>query len=394
VTPPSLRRRPVSGLIAIAVLGGCAGESPPAITATVRDSAGVTIVTNDGTDRPLAWTVRPVFVLGGEEDGPEAFYRVSAGLVAVDGADNMTVADPHAARIHHFASDGTHRWSAGHRGSGPGEFENPSGVSAAPEGRIAVFDARRRAVVVFDTLGSMVADRRAGAYTQKLALGVSAEIEERWVYGDDGQAVTIRVLGADDTLELVRTRPVPTYHARMEGCGPAPTLVGPIMLSATPAWDARDTLVAVAAGPEYGVDLYTVAGRLWRTVRRALPARASTIADAEHWAEAHPIRFTRGGGQECRIPPAEMVEKMGYADSLPAIAALVLAPDGSMWIRRWTVSEGQGPIDLFDPSGAYVGTLPATFPFPLDVRSDGRLLYAEKDSLDVERLVIAEVVRE
>jgi hypothetical protein len=172
------------------------------------------------------------------------------------------------------------------------------------------------------------------------------------------------------------------------------TSVGPIMLSATPAWDVRDTLVAVAAGPEYRVDLFTVAGRLSRSVRRMVPARASTVADAERWAEAHPVRFTRAGGQECRIPAAEMVEKMGYADSLPAIAAVLLAPDGSLWIRRWAVAEDEGPIDVFGPAGAYVGTLPSTFPFPLDVRHDGRLLYTERDSLDIERLVVAEVARD
>jgi hypothetical protein len=166
------------------------------------------------------------------------------------------------------------------------------------------------------------------------------------------------------------------------------------MLASQPAWDVGDTLVAVATGADYRIEILSADGHLLRSVRRALPARGATVVDAERWAEANPIRFTQAGGAECRIPVAEMVEKIGYADSLPAIGLVVLAPDGALWVRRWSVSGHDGPIDVFDPTGAYLGTLPSTFPFPLHVRTDGRLLYAEKDSLDIERLAIGEVVRD
>jgi hypothetical protein len=87
-----------------------------------------------------------------------------------------------------------------------------------------------------------------------------------------------------------------------------------------------------------------------------------------------------------------MVEKIGYADSVPAIEDLVLAPDGSLWIQRWTHEAGTGPVDVFDPSGHYAGTLPHNVPLPLHVTSRGTVLVAERDSLDVERLLVAELV--
>jgi hypothetical protein len=376
----------------LAALAGCGGSPLPA-TATVRDSAGVTIVTKDATDRPLSWTVRPVFTLGGQDDGPEAFYQVNADLVALDGADNMTVVDPMAARVHQFAADGSHRWSVGNRGSGPGEFEYPIGVSAGPDGRLLVFDPRRGAILELDSAGGLAGEHRARGITVAVAAARSAEVVEQWRYGDDGRVAQLSALTGTDTVTLVRAPPVRTSTARFEACGPGPASVTPVMLAPELAWYVRDTIIAAATGAEYAVRFVTAEGRVVRVVRRALPARAATVADAEHWAEEHPVVYTRGAS-ECRIPAMEMVEKIGYADSVPAIGALVLTPDGGLWVRRWSVTGTAGPIDVFGAAGDYLGTLPSTFPFPLHVRTDGRMLYAEKDSLDIERLVVAEVVRE
>jgi len=380
-------------LRAAAVVAACQGrDTPPAVH--VADSAGVTIVTSGAADRPLAWSVRPELRLGGADVGPESFFRVSAALVAVDGRDNMTVADPMAARLHQFAADGTHRWSAGARGSGPGELELPVGISVTPDGGLAVHDARRRVVVGFDSGGRVTDEHRTPGFTPAVRRAGAAEVAERARYGDDGRVTTLVAMRGADTTTLLRTAPVRTSTARLEGCGPSPARVGPLMLSAELAWHVRDTLIAAAAGPAYAVDIFTPAGRLVRSIRRDVPARAATAADAERWAAEHPVVFTRGPGMECRIPAAEMVEKIGYADSLPAVGQVTLAPDGGLWVRRWSVTGRDGPIDVFDAAGAYVGTLPATFPFPIHVRADGRILYAERDALDVERLVVAEVERE
>lgn len=382
---------PILALVALPVLMAC-DRSGPGRRVTIQDSAGTTIVTSGATDLPLTWTVRSLFRLGGADAEPEAFYQVNARLVTVDGADNMTVADPMAARIHQFAPDGTHRWSAGSRGGGPGEFEHPSVVSATSDGALAVLDSRRRAILFFSSSGQFAGEHRAPSFAIRVAHATAGEVVERWHYGSDGRVASLSVVTGADTLPIVRTSPVQTSTAQFAGCGPGPARQGPLMLAPELAWYLRDSTIAAATGPGYAIGTYDVHGRLLRSIRRALPGQAATVADAERWAADNPIIYTRGTS-ECRITTGEMVEKIGYADSLPAIAQVVVAPDGTLWVRRWSVTGHDGAIDIFDPAGGYVGTLPHTFPFPLHVRADGRLLYAEKDALDVERLVVGEIVR-
>ena len=48
------------------------------------DSAGVMVVVNTAPDRPLEWSQTPLIQLGGEDDGPEAFFEVSRPLVSFD----------------------------------------------------------------------------------------------------------------------------------------------------------------------------------------------------------------------------------------------------------------------------------------------------------------------
>ena len=52
-----------------------------------------------------------------------------------------------------------------------------------------------------------------------------------------------------------------------------------------------------------------------------------------------------------------------------------------------------GPIDIFDNSGVYEGTLPAGTPFPLVFLGNDRFGGAETDATDISRLVVFRVHR-
>jgi hypothetical protein len=215
---------------------------------------------------------------------------------------------------------------------------------------------------------------------------------EQWQYGYEGRVVALAVLEGNSVRALARSRPTPTVTAHFEGCGPMPGSRGPIIFAPDLPWDVHDSLVAFAAEAGYVVRVANLEGRVFRSVRRGVRARPATRADAEHWAREHPIRVTSGAG-ECRIRPGEMVDKMGFADSLPSISGIRLAPDGTLWVQRWTVGDEPGPVDVFDASGEYLGTLPEGVPFPLEFTPGGHVLVAERDELDIERLVVAELIR-
>jgi sugar lactone lactonase YvrE len=60
------------------------------------------------------------------------------------------------ARVHKFAADGTHLFSWGEPGSGPGEFRLPHGVWIDRRGRVLVCDRENDRVQVFDQDGKFL----------------------------------------------------------------------------------------------------------------------------------------------------------------------------------------------------------------------------------------------
>lgn len=85
----------------------------------------------------------------------------------------------------------------------------------------------------------------------------------------------------------------------------------------------------------------------------------------------------------------EMEGPESFTSVNPAgLDALRFAPDGLLWVVRGHVDGEEPAIDVFDPAGSYVGTLPPGSPVPLLFLPDGRLVAEETDELDVDRLVV------
>ena len=77
----------------------------------------------------------------------------------------------------------------------------------------------------------------------------------------------------------------------------------------------------------------------------------------------------------------------GIAEFVPAIRTLRVGPDGRIWVSRNGPRPEPTPTDILAADGSYVGTLPADAQYPIGFLPDGRLLAAERDELDVVRLV-------
>ena len=73
------------------------------------------------------------------------------------------------------------------------------------------------------------------------------------------------------------------------------------------------------------------------------------------------------------------------------IGRVEIAPDGVLWVQRFSVGDSPGLIDLFAPGGEYLATLPNDAPFPIGFLPDGRILTAETDEFDIQRLAIRSV---
>jgi hypothetical protein len=372
------------GAAAFLLLSLAACADAPNEQAVVADSAGIRVVSNPAPDTPLDWTFTPTLTLGGEAEGPEAFYSVRETTVGVDSAGRIYVLDAAGHRLLVFSSDGSHLRTLGREGEGPGEISWPLGLTVKPDGTVLIDDLGRGAVHGFDPEGT------------PLNAGEEMVPNNRRIWGDEGYYSAIstieddqvlsrflRVVGAD-TTELARLSSPSTGVIEFESCGMALSGMSQIF-SPNIVWDAWRDRAVVREGPAYQVDLFDRGTHVARYRRSIEPVRANRDLAARELGEGMRM-MTSAGARECAWD--EVIEKRGFADVVPAIRTLRVGPEGRLWVSRGGPRPESTPTDVLAADGTYIGTLPADAPFPIGFLPDGRMLATETDELDVVRLVV------
>lgn len=370
----------------VLIVSGCDVGTADTVLTETTDSAGIVIVRNSSAGMPLRLDSEPVRALGGKETPEEAFYRVGSWNVGADGSGNLYVLDREAFRVEVFDSAGRHRRSLGGRGGGPGELQFPFALAVAEDGRAWVADPGKRGMVTWGPTGevldqAMLPTSYIGGEVKWTSSGMAVPLQ-------DLQGQRLVVIRGADSVEVVASLPATEMKSiTLESCGMSFSGMAPVF-SPSLVWAAAGRKLVLARNPEYVVDIYED-GRLVRSVRRDVPPRPATAELAEaSLGDGMRVRV----GNETRVcDPAEVVEQRGVAPFMPMIERLALAPDGSVWAQHHTAGDEPGVIDIFDAEGTFLGTLPAASPFPIGFLPDGRMLAAEKDDLDVERLVIRTV---
>ena len=115
-----------------------------------------------------------------------------------------------------------------------------------------------------------------------------------------------------------------------------------------------------------------------RHTRACSCARAESCRCVRGLSSAQLRSWARAAGstsvQACvPFPPRRLSRNAASRKRFRAFVAL-LSPSGELWVERREVGRfASGPIDIFDASGAYEGTLPTGSPFPLIFVSDSRI---------------------
>jgi len=306
-----------------------------------------------------------------------------------------------------FGPDGAHLRAMGREGGGPGELQFPIGMAVSPGGAAEVFDIGKRSLVRFGPDGEPLEQIPFPFATEPGVLRFYEVLEDRYVIArgfggaggsTDGRDIALvsfpRAGSASSPSDTVTfgEMELPTPEVVMYDCvGLAlqPFFTGVLQ------WEARDDRVAVVRGASYSIDLHGMDGTVVRSVRRAIPPAPATREDA--MAEAGPgMRMSSGAGQ-CEISAEELVEGRGFLEVMPAIADVRLSPTGELWVERFEpgarTDDRSGPIDVFDSTGAYAGTLPAGTRFPIAILPDDRIAVSETDAFDVDRLVVMRIRR-
>jgi hypothetical protein len=390
--------------------------------------------TPDGEDSPLQWEAEDVFTIGtisGEEW--ETFARISG--VAFDREGNLFLLDSDNFRVVKVDPDGALVAEMGGEGGGPGEFGMPMAISVTAEGEVRVYDLGNGGFVRFNPDGSY-----AGFVPMDPELGV-------FPYGGllahpGGGMLTsgsgggrIRQ-GPGGGLEVPATRPVHLFslgdevevRTVYEGWNPATagsaasvsTEAGGRISFRLPALRAFDPplligvlpdgRVAVADTSTYQVKIMDLQGTVESVVQRPFTPREVTQADQDAEKERQLEAMVASGGprmvmrtdqglttavgsEQAKAMLQGRIEAMEFGPEMPLLEGMGVDWDGKLWIERRGEGVGDdGPVDLFDSEGQYLGTVPpGELRIPDAFGPGGLVAFIETDDLDVPRLVVQRV---
>lgn len=363
----------LAGLLAVGSIGAC-DDAPPPGSATrpawvVSDSAGVPVVENHRPATAEAGRLAPRPLVLGGVDQPARFgrpvdvrFRPGGGLLVADGGRTGWQ------MVFLFDEEGVFVERCGHAGSGAGGFARLVGVRGWRADSVVAMDGADGSLTFFGPACERGRTLRVAEPVEAATLdGVLPGGE--LVVGLVPEGETVRrelVLDADgrvqDTVTVVRR--------------PAAQQAFPTQ----PSVAAGGGVVVHAPGRPFELRVHAPDGSLERIVRRGWEAHP--VGEEERLAFAR-WSVTRGpaGSREGWERPRSARHAVGelrWPATTPAVSAVVVANDGSIWAEAYRWLHDEIPPEpeparwsVFSPRGRWVADVrvPAGF-LVTDVRVD------------------------
>lgn len=349
------------GLWALPVIGACSWADAP----TPADHAA-----------PDTLLAIPLTVIGAF-DGEDYDVFGDVASVAADVAGVIYVADRHGSTVRAYSTTGEYLGLVGSEGEGLGEFTRPGDVTLDPLGRLYVRDLTR--ISVFEPRGasavadSLVRTTSLGRFHPEASRGVATASVyfmpsyfyrmfrfERYFYeaydslGATGDTLPVPAMEGMERLgravymiEEGTGRPVPGLaHAPFEAV-PKWTLTPTGSVLWTTGVDYR------IASTESGVSDATFIARdaSQRPVPEAWARDSASALRARLDSIPAPLDEVRG--------MSPMARAGAVPEVLPAILDLLVAADGTIWVRRYPPesAEGDSFFDVFGDDGELLATV-------------------------------------
>jgi len=347
-------------------------------------------------------------------DGPDEYLIGEPRSVAVGPDGTVYVLDTQVPVLRAYAPDGTHLRDIGRQGGGPGEYENPDGMTTLRDGRVLVRDPGGARIVVFDAAGTFIEqwplsggfntsnplyrDTLMQVYTLVLLNPGTAPWD--WIRGVRRYA---------STGEPLDTIPVPTWDydaARLTASREGSSSSSRVPFSPQDHWTFSPLGYMVSGlSDQYRIHLYRTGEPVLR-IERAWDPVPVHPEEAEERRQALIERFQRQYGSWRWNGPS-------IPDTKPPFRGMFASREGDIWVRlsqpgRPVMSEeearqeeartGRRPnryeeflaFDVFAADGRYLGhvSVPESFrvdPEPI-VRGD-YVWAVTRDELDVATVV-------
>lgn len=386
------------------------------------------------TDRPLSAEFVEVYRVG-DMDPPDWAQFGKSPSLAFDGSGNLFVLNPDVPVVAVLDRDGGLVRTLGRGGEGPGEFRGPDDIYVWRDGTVAVADAGSGTYVVFAADGSFdrqvsmsaghVADYgmmafRSGARPHPgavalVARGMSNDVQEMFrrlespnqTIGPRGlERLTLGPAGttAEPIVKAGEVRaPAPGEEA--SGAAEEPRRFDPgLLFDVLP-----DGSVAYSDSAGYSIKLVAGDGAPIGTISRPIGPEPVTNEIESAVRDLAMADFERLYGDPAnpqgpdQAPPeimAEMVaemrariEGMRFNQEIPVVVSLRATWEGGLWVQRRREGDpwegAAGVIDVWNPDGRYVGTLPpGAPPMPDAFGPDGLAAWVELDEMDVPTIIV------
>lgn len=376
-----------------ALTTACGSERAGNPATTIRDSAGVRIVTSGARGRwtnGSGWRLVQDLRIGELEGAPEyTFNQIAA--VAVTSGDTIFVLDRGDKTIKAYDPGGRFVRQFGREGEGPGEFREPSEIVALRD-TLLVYDWRLGRFTFLTRDGRVVSTSRVpptgrGLHVlddATLVLGFSGGYSARLRPEIEGQFWLVRLdragavrdtlfTGVDVDAIVYRTEQGMTVLSAPFGRGPH--------------WDAGSGRVVFGRGEHYVIDQYRFAPaqRLAMSVRRTAPPLEATEADRAAYRRPYEDPSFPG---EVRKHYATMLRSVTYPPTWPAYEDLRLDASGRLWaLLPAHAADSIAAWDIFASEGDYLGAV--TLPGDIRVRVivEDAVYGIARDELGVQSVV-------
>ena len=391
----------------LSLVAGCGPEAASRPAATVRDSAGVTIVENQAGSLPDGggWSlaVRPSLVIGSLDEAEDnGLYRVRGALRLPDG--RIAVADDGSRELRIYGANGALVRKLGGEGEGPGEFNSVILIGLLGDSLVAVDRRLRRVSLLHPDEGFS----RSFTITEPVAnLPIGA-----WFFESGSVLIEDFPLSDEDPREGGFNR----YRARLKSCDMSGTLLsdfgefpGEEAFMAThqtedgPASEilsvpfGKSPKVAVAGDrlffgsqDRYEISVLDSSGSLRTIVRLARSPVPVTDAGVDLLIEEE-----LAGYFENEVPGLRReFARMPRVEFQPAHGALTADREGYLFVEDFRAPGLEVvPVNVFDPDGLLVGRFEVHT--DIEILEIGRdyLLALYDDPMDVEFVQLYELTR-
>jgi len=373
-----------------AIVVACAGDGALRDGFTSRDSAGVKIIESyePAWAEGEGWRLseEPLVTIG-SADGPAEYslYRVRGALLLSD--RRLLIVNSGTDELRYFDSSGTHLYSVGSDGFGPGEFKDIMGVWSLGDS-LVIDDYGQDRVLVLSASGEYgrtVMLERESVRSRSAPAGVFSDrslLARQHVFprGPDG----FRLVRVDEvfrrfSLDGEALHSVGVFFSAEVNIDASPpdadgvsrSVLGDAPFGRRASTNVFGQHVYYASSETYEIRVFSSTGTLERIIRQPIPNAPVTGSDIEAFKED----FVGDEDSQFAAWKRRRVNDLKFPDTKPAYGSVKVDALNNVWVEEytWLHDDALGDWTVFDTDGRMLGVV--------QVPGNGRIVEIAEDYL-------------